>query len=79
MVKRRVFEAGVGYAPIYNIRNALVGEDRHFSVRAACMGFEMWLDTHCPATHLYTEAEYQKYKAREKNAEGMQTGAADHD
>ena len=43
------------------------------------MGFEMWLDTHCPATHLYTEAEYQKYKAREKNAEGMQTGAADHD
>lgn len=79
LVKRRVFEAGVGYAPIYNIRTALVGEDRHFSVRAACMGFEMWLDTHCPATHLYTEAEYQKYKAREKNAEGMQTGAADHD
>ena len=65
LVKRGVFEAGVGYAPIPNIRRALMGEDRHFSVRAACAGFRLWLDTHCPATHLYTEAEYQKYKARE--------------
>ena len=76
LVKRRVFEAGVGYAPIPNIRTTLVGEDRHFCVRAACAGFDMWLDTHCPATHLYTEAEYQKFKAREKDAERMQTGAA---
>ena len=65
LVKRGVFEAGVGYAPIPNIRRALVGEDRHFSVRAACAGFRMYLDTHCPATHLYTEEEYQKFKARE--------------
>ena len=66
LVRRRVFEHGVGYAPIPNIRHVLVGEDRYFSVRAACAGFELWMDTHCPATHLYTEAEYQKYiKARE--------------
>ena len=79
LVKRTVFEHGVGYAPIPNIKAALVGEDRHFSVRAACAGYEMWLDTHCPATHLYTEEEYQKFKAREKDAERMQTGAADQD
>lgn len=53
LVKRKVFQAGVDYTPIPNIKKALVGEDRHFSVRAACLGFDMWVDTHCPATHLY--------------------------
>ena len=67
MVKRRGFEAGVDYSRIPNIFQALRGEDRHFCVRAACAGFELWMDTHCPAIHLYTEAEYQKYiKAREE-------------
>lgn len=61
LCKRRVFEAGVSYENIPNIKKALIGEDRHFCVRAACLGFQMWLDTNCPATHLYTEAAYQKY------------------
>ena len=63
LVKRRVFEAGVDYTPIPNIMKALRGEDRHFCVRAACAGFTMWVDTHCPAKHLYTREEYDKYKA----------------
>ena len=63
LVKRRVFEAGVDYTQIQNIWKALRGEDRHFCVRAACAGFEMWVDTHCPATHLYTRAEYERFKA----------------
>ena len=66
LVKRRVFEAGVDYTPIPNIRTALKGEDRHFCVRAACAGFEMWIDSHCPATHLYTREEYNKYMARRR-------------
>ena len=61
LVKRRVFEAGVDYTRIPNIHAALRGEDRHFCVRAACAGFGLWIDTHCPARHLYTETEYQKY------------------
>lgn len=61
LVKRKVFEAGVDYTRIPNIRQALRGEDRHFCVRAACAGFEMWIDSHAPARHLYTETEYQKY------------------
>lgn len=65
LVKRRVFEAGVDYTPIPNIKNALRGEDRHFCVRAACHGFELWVDTHCPAEHLYTESAYQEFIARE--------------
>lgn len=77
LVKRRVFEAGVGYAAIPNIRRALNGEDRHFCVRAACAGFGMWLDTHVPAVHLYSEDIYQDYiRRREERAEGSEEGAA---
>jgi len=65
LVKRRVFEAGVDYTRIPNIQQALRGEDRHFCVRAACAGFEMWIDSHCPATHLYTRQLYEEYM-REK-------------
>ena len=61
LVKRRVFEAGVGYAPIPNIRKALRGEDRFFCVRAACAGFDIWMDTNVPATHLFGEKEYRNY------------------
>lgn len=61
LVKRHVLEAGVSYLHIPNIQRALFGEDRHFCVRAAVHGFELWVDTHYPATHLYTENEYQKY------------------
>lgn len=63
LVKRRVFEAGVDYTRIPNIHQALRGEDRHFCVRAACAGFELWVDTHCPARHLYTRKLFEEYKA----------------
>ena len=69
LVKRKVFEAGVDYTPIPNIYQALRGEDRHFCVRAACAGFEMWVDSHCPANHLYTRRLFERYKA-EKAAQG---------
>ena len=66
LVKREVFAAGVDYTPIPNIYSALRGEDRHFCVRAACAGFEMWIDSHCPATHLYTRQVYEDYMARRR-------------
>ena len=75
LVKRRVFEAGVGYAPIPNIREALRGEDRVFCVRAACAGFDIWMDTNVPAKHLFGETEYQEYM-RQKNRE--QPGENNH-
>jgi len=61
LVKRRVFEAGIDYSRIPNINTALRGEDRHFCVRAACAGFGLWVDTHAPATHLYTRKLYDEY------------------
>lgn len=66
LVKRKVFEA-IDYTPIPNIVAALWGEDRHFCIRAACYGFQMWIDTHYPAEHLYTEQAYQEYMRRRGN------------
>lgn len=66
LVKRKVLESGVNYTPIPNIRYALNGEDRHFCVRAACAGFEMWTDTHCTPDHLYTEKLYNDYMKRKE-------------
>ena len=63
LVKRKVFTA-IDYTPIPNIVKALWGEDRHFCVRAACAGFEMWVDTHYPAEHLYTEQAYKAFIMR---------------
>lgn len=66
LAKRKVFEQ-IDYTPIPNIVAALWGEDRHFCIRAACAGFQMWLDTHYPAEHLYTEQHYQEYIRRRGN------------
>ena len=66
LVKRAVFEAGVDYSRIPNIHTALRGEDRHFCVRAACAGFELWIDSHCPANHMYTRQLYEKYMAERR-------------
>jgi len=70
LVKRKVLEAGVNYSYIPNIRKVLWGEDRHFCIRAVVHGFELWVDTHYPATHLYTEQLYHQYMlGKEKHYE----------
>ena len=69
LVKTDVFRAGVDYSPIPNIRKVLWGEDRWFCIRAACLGFEMWLDTHCPAEHLFTPDLYRDYIRRLNNGD----------
>ena len=65
LIHRRVFEAGVDYTKIKQIRKALIGEDRHFCIRAECAGFEIWADSHCLPVHLYREPDYQKFMAGE--------------
>lgn len=69
LVKTDVFRAGVSFDPIPNIRKALWGEDRWFCIRAAVLGYEMWLDTTCPAEHLFTDAIYQDYVRRRRDDE----------
>ena len=65
LITAEVFRAGVDYSPIPNLRK-LWGEDRAFCVRAACHGFEMWVDSHYPAEHLYTDTEYFNYLQRKE-------------
>ena len=64
LMKDFVFRRGVNYSRIPNILNVLRGEDRWFSIRAACAGFDMYVDTHYPATHLFTRDEYTEYMRR---------------
>lgn len=64
LMKDFVFRRGVNYSRIPNILNVLRGEDRWFSIRAACAGFDMYVDTHYPATHLFTRGEYEEYMRR---------------
>jgi len=61
LISAKAIHAGVSYEKIPCIERALMGEDRHFCIRAQCAGFGLWLDTHAPATHLYTEECYKGY------------------
>lgn len=63
LISRKVLEAGVNYSPIPNIKK-LYGEDRFFCIRAACHGFSIWADSHCPPYHLYTQKELSAYLRR---------------
>lgn len=61
LISRRAIEAGCDYSPIPCIYKALNGEDRHFCIRAYAIGFEIFVDTHYPALHLYRPSDYEKY------------------
>ena len=61
LVSADVPKAHVDYSPLYNIRKVLRGEDRWFMIRAVCAGFELFIDTHAPAWHLYRPSEYERY------------------
>lgn len=60
LISKKALLAGVNYNEIYNI--SFVGEDRHFCVRAASLGFDLYVDTHCPALHLYRLADLERLK-----------------
>ncbi|MGL5415435.1 MAG: glycosyltransferase [Clostridium sp.] len=51
LIKRKVLEKGVNFDEIYNI--SFFGEDRYFCIRAVALGFDLYVDTHYPAYHIY--------------------------
>lgn len=69
LIQRGVLEHGVSYTRIPNLLNAVWGEDRHFCIRAMCLGYQICLDTCYPPVHLYRESEYQAYMEGLKNAD----------
>jgi hypothetical protein len=61
LIKRDVLERGVNYTPIYNVSFSIY-EDRAFCIRAACAGFQLYVDSTLPARHLYRRADFENYR-----------------
>jgi 2-polyprenyl-3-methyl-5-hydroxy-6-metoxy-1,4-benzoquinol methylase/GT2 family glycosyltransferase len=57
LISRHALLSGVNYQPIHNV--SFWGEDRHFCIRAAALGFSLYVDTHYPAYHIYREADLE--------------------
>lgn len=55
LISAKALASGVSFKEIYNLD--LIGEDRHFCVRAAALGFDLFADTHYPPYHIYRESE----------------------
>ncbi len=61
LISRAALKAGVDYRTIKNL--SFFGEDRHFCVRAAVLGFGLYVDTTYPAYHIYRESDLAGVKA----------------
>lgn len=59
LISRSALLKGVNFNPVYNV--SFWGEDRHFCIRAAVLGIQLWVDTYYPAYHIY----------RTENLEGL--------
>lgn len=63
LITKKALQKGVSFSKIYNL--SFVGEDRHFCIRAAALGLEMYADTHYTPFHIYRNSdlpEAQEYK-----------------
>lgn len=55
LISKKAIKAGVSFKEIKNI--SFWGEDRHFCIRAQALGFDLFVDTHYPAFHIYRESD----------------------
>ncbi len=78
LLSKQALSRGVSFSEIYNL--GFWGEDRHFCIRAAALGFELFADTHYPPFHIYRESElpqlmeYKKNMNLEHRKDGKKTG-----
>lgn len=73
LISKKAIEAGVNFSEIYNL--SFWGEDRHFCIRAAALGLELFVDTHYPAYHIYRISDLQgirTYKKLQKDSLAFQ-------
>ena len=57
LLSKKAMKAGVNFKAISNL--SFWGEDRHFCIRAAALGFSLYVDTHFPAYHIYRSADLE--------------------
>ncbi|MFD1095233.1 hypothetical protein [Salegentibacter chungangensis] len=60
LLSRNILEAGVSFEKISNIE--FLGEDKHFCIRAAVLGFQAYLNTEYPCFHIYQQSNVQEGK-----------------
>lgn len=57
LIRRSALLKGVRFKRLPNL--SLIGEDRHFCVRAAALGIPLYVDTRNPAFHIYRESDLE--------------------
>jgi len=55
LISRSALEKGISFQEIKNL--TFIGEDRHFCIRAAALGIDLFVDTHYPAYHIYRDTD----------------------
>ncbi|MGL6106767.1 hypothetical protein [Romboutsia sp.] len=65
LISKSALLKGVNFNPLYNI--SFWGEDRHFCIRAAALGIDLFVDTYYPAFHIYRESDLLKVHEYKKN------------
>ncbi len=61
LIANSALNKGVSFDNVYNI--SFWGEDRHFCVRAAALGMDLYVDTYYPAHHIYRSEDLLKIAA----------------
>lgn len=61
LISRAALRAGCRFELLPNL--SWTGEDRHFCLRAAALGFSLYADTHRPPLHLYRQRDLGRVEA----------------
>ncbi|GIV04636.1 MAG: hypothetical protein KatS3mg016_0211 [Fimbriimonadales bacterium] len=61
LITRKAIEAGVCFSELRG--SMLMGEDRHFCLRAESLGFSLFADSTLPPLHLYRESEVPRVES----------------
>ncbi len=61
LIRTSAIRQGLSYSPVWSVN--WFGEDRALQLRAAVLGIPIFLDTHCPAYHIYRLEELPKGRA----------------
>lgn len=65
LIDKSSLNKGVNFSRLYNI--SFVGEDRHFCIRAAALGIQLYVDTYYPAYHIYREEDLEGVEEYKKS------------
>ncbi|WHH58248.1 glycosyltransferase [Petroclostridium sp. X23] len=76
LISKKAIQKGVSFQEIHNV--SFWGEDRHFCIRAAALGFELFVDTNYPAYHIYRLSDLdgiERYKKGQQEENTPQSGS----